>query len=103
MAMLINLNDTGTFKDLYSDFKVYKYILELFRMLASRAIESADPTKYTSEATEAQKIKPDDDGSIFKKISKSLKNISWYKSVTDLNGTMIAPKSETNMSNKRER
>ena len=73
-------------------------------MLASRAIESADPSKYnTSEAETQQKTKPEDDGSIFKKISKSLKNISWYKSVTDLNGTMIAPKSDTNISNKREK
>jgi len=70
-------------------------------MLASRAIESADPSKYTSEPE--SKTKPEDDGSIFKKISKSLKNISWYKSVTDLNGTMIAPKSDTNISNKREK
>ena len=72
-------------------------------MLASRAIESADPTKYTSEPEPQQKTKPEEDGSIFKKISKSLKNISWYKSVTDLNGTMIAPKSDTNISNKREK
>ena len=73
-------------------------------MLASRAIESADLSKYnTSEAETQQKTKAEDDGSIFKKISKSLKNISWYKSVTDLNGTMIAPKSDTNISNKREK
>ena len=80
MAMLINLNDT-----------------ELFRMLANRSIESADLTKIIEEPT----VTKNSESGFFRKISKSLKNKTWYKSVTDLNGTMVA-KTE-NLPNKRER
>lgn len=79
MAMLINLNDT-----------------ELFRMLANRSIESADLTKIIEEP-----VTKNSESGFFRKISKSLKNKTWYKSVTDLNGTMVA-KTET-LPNKRER
>ena len=81
MAMLINLNDT-----------------ELFRMLANRSIESADLTKIIEEP---QTVTKNSESGFFRKISKSLKNKTWYKSVTDLNGTMVA-KTET-LPNKRER
>ena len=84
-------------------------------MLANKAIESADPAQLAKAEEE-----PDDSEEkgifkvrvqsemeiklIFKKITKSFKNISWYKSVTDLNGTMIAPKARDDSSivNKRE-
>lgn len=82
MAMLINLNDT-----------------ELFRMLANRSIESADLSKIAEEEQRHQLQKSE--SGFFRKISKSLKNKAWYKSVTDLNGTMVA-KTET-LPNKRER
>ena len=82
MAMLINLNDT-----------------ELFRMLANRSIESADLSKIAEEEQRHQL--PKSESGFFRKISKSLKNKAWYKSVTDLNGTMVA-KTET-LPNKRER
>lgn len=82
MAMLINLNDT-----------------ELFRMLANRSIESADLSKIAEEEQHHQL--PKSESGFFRKISKSLKNKAWYKSVTDLNGTMVA-KTET-LPNKRER
>jgi len=81
MAMLINLNDT-----------------ELFRMLANRSIESADLSKIAEEEQRHQL--PKSESGFFRKISKSLKNKAWYKSVTDLNGTMVA-KTET-LPNKRE-
>ena len=86
-------------------------------MLANKAIESADPTQLAKAEEEPDDVEEKgifkvrvlssdkvEIKFIFKKITKSFKNISWYKSVTDLNGTMIAPKARDDSSivNKRE-
>ena len=73
-------------------------------MLANRAIESADPTKVYDDAANPMTPTRNESG-FLRKISRSLKNLSWHKSVSDLNGTMIAPKTDSTptQSSKREK
>jgi len=75
MAMLINLNDT-----------------ELFRMLADRAIESTEQIDKPDDNSIA--TPPNLDGTppkrFLSRISKSFKNLAWFKTEQDLSATMVA-------------
>ena len=73
---------------------------ELFRMLADRAIENTEPTTdaaadldYTTSAISQNNLDRDTPPKKFlSRISKSFRNLSWFKSEQDLNGTMVAVK-----------
>lgn len=72
-------------------------------MLADRAIEATDinetiNTDYTSTFGSSTQIDSNTPPRKFlSKISKSFKNLSWFKTETDLNGTMVASKLGTEM------